>query len=80
MVEGIFRSSTKKVQVGENLYNIRTDARLWQSVLVHGQRVSGKLVSSAVSSDSRNKPALEFDLDSGHLKTAMRSSSTGKKR
>ena len=75
MVEGVFHGGKKKVHIGSNWYSIKNDARFWQSVLVHGQRVSGKLVPSSVGGGSTKAPTLEFDLDSAHMKTAMRSSS-----
>ncbi len=74
MVEGRFHGGKKTVTVGRNSYRIKNDARFWQSVLVHGQKVSGKLVAPK-GGDVVNQRTLVFDLDSSHLKTTMRSSS-----
>lgn len=79
MVEGTFYGGKKKVMVGRNLYSISNDKRFWQSVLVHGQKVSGKLVKGS-GGDSSNQPHLQFDLDASHLQSAMRSSSIKRKR
>ena len=80
MVQGIFSGSKKKVKVGQTYYGINNDKRFWQSVLVHGQRVSGKLTPGPGNENSSNKAMLQFDLDSDHLKTAMRSSSIKRRR
>lgn len=80
MVEGIFNGSKKKVKIGSTYYGINNDTRFWQSVLVHGQRVSGKLVPGPGNENSSNKAMLQFDLDSSHLKTAMRGSSVKRRR
>lgn len=80
MVEGIFSESKQKVKIGSTYYAVNNDKRFWQSVLVHGQRVSGKLVPGPGNENSSNKAMLQFDLDSSHLKTAMRSSSMKQRR
>ena len=79
MVEGIFHGGKKKVMVGRTYYAIGNDKRFWQPVLVGGQKVSGKLVKQS-GGDSSNQPRLQFDLDSSHLQSAMRSSSVKRRR